>query len=212
LRGNSSQLGLMPQQVITATISYSVPVSEQGLAAVGITQRALLVNVVSGTVKCAGSPLPPTINVTNLFAAGTRVSSMRVTEGFGNAFRKKDPLSDTGTRIMLRYSGFPDARASCAGRNRRLRRNPANFSRGLSTPQASGQYAASADGSLLLVRVLAPAADGSGGTLAYTYPGAGTATLDGASECRSLQEQESPFTRPWMPNNSSGKARRFQLS
>src|SRR5579862_5505012 len=35
LRGNASQLGLTPQQVITATISYSVPVSEQGLAAVG---------------------------------------------------------------------------------------------------------------------------------------------------------------------------------
>ena len=34
----------------------------------------------------------------------------------------------------------------------------------------------------MLVRVLGPAADGSGGTLAYTYPGSGIATLDGASE------------------------------
>src|SRR5579862_3223285 len=183
LRGNASQPGLTPQQVITATVSYSVPVSEQGIAAVGITQRALLANVVSGSVQCSGSPLPPAINVSNLFAAGTRVSSMRVTEGFGNAFRKKDPLSDTGTRIMLRYSGFPDSARifvpdAIAGSDAIQQTSAGD----LGAPQAGGQYAASADGSLLLVRVLGPAADGSGGTLAYTYPGSGTATLDGASE------------------------------
>jgi uncharacterized protein (TIGR03437 family) len=84
---------------------------------------------------------------------------------------------------MLRYSGFPDGARifvpdAIAGSDAIQQTSAGD----LGTPQASGQYAASADGSLLLVRVLAPAADGSGGTLAYTYPGAGTATLDGASE------------------------------
>ena len=183
LRGNASQLGLTPQQVITASLSTSFAVAEQSISAIGITQRALLANVVSGTVQCAGSPLPPAISVSNLFAAGTRVSSMRVTEGFGNAFRKKDPLSDTGTRIMLNYSGFPAGSRlfvpdAIAGSDAVAQTSAGD----LGTPQAGGQYAASADGTLLLVRVLSPAADGSGGTLAYTYPGAGTATLDGATE------------------------------
>jgi uncharacterized protein (TIGR03437 family) len=183
LRGNASQLGLTTQQSITASLSYSVPISGQGLAAVAITQRALLSNVVAGSVTCVGSPLPETINLTNLFAAGTRFSSMRVTEGYGNAFHKKDALSDTGTRIMLRYSGFPDGSRlfvpdAVAGSSA-IEQTAAGD---LGAPQSGGQYAASVDGSLLLVRVLAPAADGSGGTLAYTYPGSGIATFDGASE------------------------------
>ena len=45
LRGNASQLGLTPQQTITASISYSVAISAQTLVSVGITQRALLANV-----------------------------------------------------------------------------------------------------------------------------------------------------------------------
>ncbi len=182
LRGNASQLGLTAQKAITASLSYSVPFSEQGIVAVAITERALLANVVSGTVQCAGSPLPASISVSNLFAAGTRFSSMRVTEGYGNAFRQKDALSDTGTRIMLTYSGFPDGARlfvpdAIAGSSA-IEQTAAGD---LGAPQSGGQYAGSTDGSLMLVRVLAPAADGSGGTLAYTYPG-GTVTLDGASE------------------------------
>lgn len=183
LRGNASQLGLTPQQAITASLSYSVPISGQGLAAVAITQRALLANVATGSVTCVGSPLPATINLTNLYAAGTRFSSMRVTEGYGNAFRTKDTLSDTGTRIMLRYSAFPSGSRlfvpdAVAGSSAIAQTAAGD----LGAPQSGGQYAASVNGSLLLVRVLGPAPDGSGGTLAYTYPGAGVATLDGASE------------------------------
>jgi uncharacterized protein (TIGR03437 family) len=183
LRGNASQLGLTPQQPITASISMSVPISAQTLVAVGITGRALLANVASGNVQCSGSPLPSTLNLSQLFAVGTRFSSMRVTEGYAEAFRKKDPLSDTGTRIMLRYSGFPDGARlfvpdAVAGSSA-IEQTAAGD---LGAPQSGGQYAASAAGSLLLVRVLAPAADGSGGTLAYTYPGAGIATLNAVSE------------------------------
>jgi uncharacterized protein (TIGR03437 family) len=183
LRGNANQLGLSPKQAITASLSMTIAIAEQGLAAIGITERALLANVVSGTVQCSGSPLPASITVSNLLAANTRVSSVRVTEGFGNALRQKDPLSDTGTRIMLNYSGFPNGARlfvpdAIAG-STAIEQTSAGD---LGTPQSGGQYAASTDGSLLLVRVLSPAADGSGGTLAYTYPGAGIATLDGASE------------------------------
>ena len=38
---------------------------------------------------------------------GTRFASTRVTEGFPGAFQPKTPTSDTGTRIIARYSNFP---------------------------------------------------------------------------------------------------------
>jgi uncharacterized protein (TIGR03437 family) len=58
-----------------------------------------------------GSPLPASITFANLLATGTVFNTTRVTEGFTDAFApKSDPAnstSDTGTRLILQFSGFP---------------------------------------------------------------------------------------------------------
>src|SRR5438445_349967 len=109
VRADASQLGPTPQQRITALLSSNTLgiTSPNAQFTVAITQSGLLAEASSSEVRCNGSPLPSTINLANLFATGTRFSSTRVTEGFASAFRPKDAFSDSGTRVMLRYSGFP---------------------------------------------------------------------------------------------------------
>jgi len=113
LRGDASELGESPEQEQPVTVNVAVSGS-QGMAisnnahfAVGFTQPGLLATFSSGGVTCTGSPLPTLINIGNLFAAGTRFFSTRITEGYAAAFQVKDALSDTGTRIMVSYSNFP---------------------------------------------------------------------------------------------------------
>ena len=48
-----------------------------------------------------------TVNLPNLFAAGTALASTRVTEGFGGPFQPRSTGEDNGTRFLIRYSGFP---------------------------------------------------------------------------------------------------------
>jgi uncharacterized protein (TIGR03437 family) len=134
-------------------------------------------------VRCTGSPLPSKINLTSLIANGTAFFSTRVTEGFASSFQPKDTFSDTGTRIMVRYSGFPAA----------ARLFVPDFIAGSSavTPTAGGdlgvaasggQYSPVTSGSLLLIRVTGSDENGAGGALAFSVPGMGTTTFTSASE------------------------------
>jgi uncharacterized protein (TIGR03437 family) len=186
LRANASQLGPTPQLPIFALLSFnegSALVTTNSQFTVAVTEPGLLTSFSSTGVRCAGSPLPSTINLTNLFARGTIFFSTRATEGFATAFEPKNTFSDTGTRIMVRYSGFPaaarlfvpdfvagsDAVTPTAGGD-------------LGVAASGGQYMPGATGSLLLVRVVGADANGAGGTLAFPPPGPGVTTFDSASE------------------------------
>jgi uncharacterized protein (TIGR03437 family) len=185
LRGDANQL-TTPQQPITAFVSFSSasnPAVSNNQFTVGIPQPGLLANSSSSGVNCTGSPLPSKITLANLLAAGTGFFSTRVTEGFASSFEPKDPFSDTGVRIMVRYSGFPAA----------ARLFVPDFVAGSSavTPTAGGdlgiaasggQYAPGATGSLLLIRVTGADQNGAGGTQAFPVPGMGTTTFTTASE------------------------------
>ena len=102
----------MIDRTITALVStngISRIVTNQPQLTVGFVRPGLLMNVSTTSIFCAGSPLPEgdVITLLNLYETGTRVSSLRVTEGTPNAFEVRQVNADTGTRIVVSYFGFP---------------------------------------------------------------------------------------------------------
>jgi len=187
LRANASQLGPTPQQLITATIGFStntgLPLSNNAPVTVGITSPGLLAAYSASGVTCTGSPVPSVLNLANLFAAGTRFFSTRVTEGFAGAFQVKDMFSDTGTRIMVTYSGFPEGAQLfvpdfVAGSDAVMPTAGGD----LGVPASGGQYTPGAVGSLLLIRVNGADQTGAGGMMAFARPTSGITSFTSASE------------------------------
>jgi len=130
-------------------------------------QTSAYATLYSSGIACAGSPVPATLSLSNLFQAGTAFASTRFTEGFAAAFQARSGTDDNGTRFLVKYSGFPSnahvyvpdfvagssALAPTAGGD-------------LGAPQQVGQYAPGS-GTLLLARVTGADANGAGG-----YPAA----------------------------------------
>ncbi len=113
---------------------------------------------VQGTTK----PLPATFEEA---ASNAQPSfTARVTEGFSTAFAPRLDGADSGVRVMLRYTNVPSG----------VRFTVPDVIAGSSAPEptAAGSFGGglqagrTAPGTLLLARVLQPAADGSGGVLA----------------------------------------------
>lgn len=105
--------------------------------------------------------------------------TVRVTESDLAAFHPKLGLDTTGTRLSVRFPGFPSgsrvfAPDAIAGSNAETPTTSGWFG----TAPNAGSYSPSAPAwpTLLLVRVQAPAADGTGGTLAW-QPAAGPNSL-----------------------------------
>ncbi len=176
IRAAMNQLGYtsaVPAQ-ITASLSSSLPVDQSQLI-LAYSQAGMLSTLSSTGINCYGSPIPDTLDLPSLFAAGTAFASTRVTEGFASAF-------DTGTRFLVAYSGFPatarlfipnmvagsDALQPTAGGD-------------LSLPQAAGQYMPGS-GALLLVRVPDADATGAGGYALTPPQGSGAVTLNSVGE------------------------------
>src|SRR5579863_6650656 len=185
LRGDASQ-SPTPQQPILAFLSSSQTTQlsvTSNQFAVAIVEQGLLAEFSSGGVTCTGSPLPANLTLAGLFADGTSFFSTRITEGFASAFQVKDAFSDTGTRVMVQYSGFP------AGARLFVPDFVAGSSAILPTaggdlglPASGGEYAPSASGSLLLVLVAGADQNGAGGSLAFPVPTTGTTAFDFATE------------------------------
>jgi uncharacterized protein (TIGR03437 family) len=182
LRANANQLGLQQQSLMKAYFGGSLAL-EGNPVDVAIGQQGLLATSMDSGVTCTGSPTPSTLNLSNLFAAGTAEETTRVTEGFPSSFQPKDPTSDTGTRFLLSYSNVPASAAiyvpdAVAGSGATVPTAGGD----LGTPAAVGQYTP-ASHTLLLVRVLNSDSTGTGGTLAPlpAANGAGVLVLNGAN-------------------------------
>jgi len=182
LRANANQLGLQQQSLMKAYLGGSLAL-EGNPVDVAIGQQGLLATSMDSGVTCTGSPTPSTLNLSNLFAAGTAEETTRVTEGFPSSFQPKDPTSDTGTRFLLSYSNVPASAAiyvpdAVAGSGATVPTAGGD----LGTPAAVGQYTP-ASHTLLLVRVLNSDSTGTGGTLAPlpAANGAGVLVLNGAN-------------------------------
>jgi uncharacterized protein (TIGR03437 family) len=188
LRGNASQRGAGFQQPIQASMTLTgLPlVASLNPVGVGIPSAGLLASYASTGIRCVGSALPSTISFSSLFQFGTRFASTRVTEGFATSFQTKAATSDTGIRILARYSGFPsEARlfvpTVVAGSDAAQPTAAGDLG---GTPSAGAYVPGS--GSLLLALVNGTDANGAGGTPAFSpgAPGSGTVAFDAVSEVR----------------------------
>src|ERR1019366_2309352 len=183
VRAAMNQLGYtsaVPAQ-ITASLVSSLAVDQSQLV-VAYSQAGMLSSMSSTGISCYGSPVPGTLDLPGLFAAGTALASTRVTEGFATAFEAWAAGLDTGTRFLVKYSGFPaptplyipdavagsDALQPTAGGD-------------LNLPQAVGQYLPGS-GALVLVRVTGADSTGAGGFAVAPPQGAGPVTLGSVSE------------------------------
>ena len=159
--------------------------------AVGYPSHGLYV-AYSGDLVCtqAGSPTPQNVaSFASFLAAHSTFTSTRVTEGFPDSFGPKSAVqnlhADTGTRIVVQYSGFPAAASIfvptvVAGSD--ATQPTAGGDLGVSA--SGGKYTPSANSSLLLSFVPNTDANGAGGTPAYLpgLPGSGTVVFDSMSQ------------------------------
>jgi uncharacterized protein (TIGR03437 family) len=184
LRGAVAQQGPDDPRPITVSIAFNgpLPIANTTLS-VGLPLRGLLSSSSSTTIYCVGSPAPSALTVSAFLAAGTAFYSTRFTEGWAGAFEKRAAGSDTGTRLIARYSGFPaGARLFVpeflAGSN--ALQPTAGGDLGL--PPSGGQYTGGS-GTLLVALVRLTDAAGGGGVLSGQAPPSGvTAAFDTAVE------------------------------
>jgi uncharacterized protein (TIGR03437 family) len=159
VRLNVNYLGAN-RPVIASLATTSISLTNASVT-VAAPSKGLLATYSSTGITCTGSLLPTTINFTSLIAQGTNFASIRVTEGFSNAFSVKDATSDTGTRIVLSYANVPSTARLfvpdfIAGSNAQMPTAAGDIG-GLISP---GVYT---QGTLLLARVLNTDATGGGG-------------------------------------------------
>ncbi len=169
VRAAMNQLGYTSTipAAVTASLSTNLAVDQSQLV-LAYSQAGMLSSQSDSQISCYGSPMPDAVDLPNLVAAGTAFASTRVTEGFASAFETRAAGADTGTRFLVKFSGFPATT--------RLFIPDA-----LNLPRAVGQYMPGS-GTLVLVRVRNADATGAGG-LAVTAPqGSGPVTLSSVSE------------------------------
>ena len=185
LRGAMTQLGAgaPPVKAMLSWVSGNTDIFfDTPSVPVAVPRPGLFAGTVSTLVNCTGSPLPQAITVPALFGAGTKLSSTRLSEGFANAFEQRGAGSDTGTRFLVSYSGFPQGA--------RLFVPDAVAGSSATQPTASGlmghgatagTYTAGSH-TLLLVRINNATPTGTGGTPRFYPPMTGAAPLIGAGE------------------------------
>jgi uncharacterized protein (TIGR03437 family) len=183
IRSNATQVPIGAQIVASLAINGAgLPVTSAQLI-VGTPIRGLYAGF-SDRLICAqnGSPLPETITFASLIQRGTAFASTRVTEGFADSFGIHTAWAninaDSGQRVIVRYSGFPnDARLFVpdvvAGSNAVQPTAGGDF--GL--PASGGAYMPSPGGSLLLARVDGAGSNGAGGTPVYMPGPVGSGTV-----------------------------------
>jgi uncharacterized protein (TIGR03437 family) len=155
---------------------------DQVQVVVAFTQPGLFTTLHNrGAITCVGSPIPETVNLPNLFGAGTFFVSSRVTEGFATAFLPRTTGEDNGARFVLQFSGFPAGTRIfvpdyIAGSNATVQTAGGD----LGVPRSGGAWTPGAS-TLLLGRVTGADTSGAGGTVALPT-GVGQIAFTGASE------------------------------
>ncbi len=178
LRLNASQLGATLQQQVQAFLALNGPtgftIASNPITA-GITTRALLAGQSLTRITCTGSAIPSVISFSSLIGSATRFVSTRVTEGSAGAFQVKDPLADSGVRIMVRYTGFP-AKARILAPDVIVGSSGIQPTAGgdLGVAASGGIYAPGGAGSLLLARVRGADSNGAGGAPVFVPGPAGS--------------------------------------
>jgi uncharacterized protein (TIGR03437 family) len=190
IRANATQLG--PNVPIIASLGVSGNLLLTSANVNVGTPRPGLYSSLSSRLVCAqnGSKLPDTIAFSSLIGSGTVFNSTRITEGLADAFQPRNgPANlnaDSGERIIVRYSGFPQGARLfvpdvIAGSNAVQPTAGGDF--GL--PASGGAYSPGGSGSLLLARVAGANANGAGGSPVFApslIVGPGPVQFDTVSE------------------------------
>jgi uncharacterized protein (TIGR03437 family) len=155
--------------VLTFSGSAAVQLDRTAVT-VGLVQRSAYATTTSAQVSGLSRLPSGPLTVDRLLAAGTRYHSTRVTEGFPEAFQRKDAGADQGTRFLVRYSGLPAgarllAPDYVAGSN--ATKPTAGGDLGF---EPSGGVYTIGSGALLLARVRDAQSDGSGGSALSVPP------------------------------------------
>jgi uncharacterized protein (TIGR03437 family) len=154
-------------QPVSATLSFNgtnALTLNQNVASVAQPVTGLFVSGALSQIVCVLSRFPESMTFADAIAARqTAFFTARATEGFETSFHTRDAGADSGTRLLVRYSGFPgDARLAVpdlvAGSSAPTPTSAGEFGQ----PVAAG---AAAPGALLLVRVVGTDANGAGGVL-----------------------------------------------
>jgi uncharacterized protein (TIGR03437 family) len=180
IRGNISQLGRTNTPPVSASLSSTLQVNQANLV-VGVSQPGLLATLESTGITCYGTPSPSTFTMSGFFSAGTAFASTRLTEGFASAFEVRSSGTDSGTRFLIKYTGFPS--------NARLFVPDFVAGSDATTPTAGGDLGVPQNGgvytpgnhSLLLARVATPDSNGAAG-FSPGAPSGGPVTFDSVSE------------------------------
>jgi len=134
----------LPGQPITAQLAFSPPnllAYNRFTVQIGLPQRGLLVTSLNTLIPSQfGSVLPDNLgSFTAFITKRTFFATTRVTEGFESAFQPRGGTDDTGTRIILRFTGYPsDARlfvpAVIAGSSAAVPTSTGDFGSGFVSP------------------------------------------------------------------------------
>ena len=180
LRVNAWQAAEQPIRIQLASTGTSAIRIDNNQLTVGLPSRGLLASY--GTTFVSNTSLgPDTITFSNLINKGTRFASIRLTEGanLASSFEKRTAGTDSGTRIAVRYSGFPvGARIYVPDYIAGSTATTPTAGGDLGLPVNGGSYGAA--GQLLLGLVRGTDVNGGGGNV--TVPAARVSTFDGASE------------------------------
>ncbi len=180
LRGDATALAtttpFFPGTPATARLAFS-PAGllsfNRSEVQIGVPQRSLYSTSLQTVVASQlGSPLPEgDINFNSVLNAGTFFATTRVTEGAAASFEPRQPGAHTGTRIVIRFSGYPaDARlfvpSMVAGSTAQAPTAAGDFG-GIVSP---GQYAPNSR-TLVLARIQSTDPGGAGGFQSPLIPG-----------------------------------------
>jgi uncharacterized protein (TIGR03437 family) len=158
--------------VITATVAgVGAQFAATPAIPVALSSLSLLTSTLNNGVPCVGSPLPSTLDFPSFINVNANSSVVRITEASPAAFIPRQAGSDSGTRILVKLSGYttasrvfvpdaivgvgPGATPTSAG--------------GFNTTISPGVYVPG-NNELLLLRVNGADANGAGGTLAMSLP------------------------------------------
>ncbi len=184
VKGLRAAPGMLSNGVGSSTVTLTLVSVGLNMAGAGfplpiaLATTSLLTSNIGNGIPCVESPLPSPLDFST-FATTTSSSTIRLTEGFPGGFAPKEAGlgagADTGTRIIVRFSGYgsnarifvPDNIVGSSG-------TVSTSAGGYGTTVSSGSFTAGGN-QLLFSRVNGADANGIGGsavtTIAYLPPG-----------------------------------------
>jgi uncharacterized protein (TIGR03437 family) len=160
----------LPNSQVTATVLAPGFTLLNSRMPIAVGTASLQAAIINNGISCAGSPVPSRLDFPSFISAGTLSSAVRVTEALPKEFAVKDSSTISGTRIIVRMTGYgsgirlfvPDA---LVGNSGTAQTSAGQFGTGVQ----SGIYTPSS-GQLLLSRVSGADENGLGGQVVTSLP------------------------------------------